>query len=141
MTDRKSQTRPLGATATLGRTGFPHVRSATGGELSIMTGAAQAGFNPIDLLYASLSACLAMSARIAASEMGVMDRITLIEVAVGGEKATEGPSRVERFDIRFTIESDLDAAEKREIVERAEGICTVSNTMVRAPGLAITISE
>ena len=65
MSETKTMTRPTGATATLGRTGFPHVTSTTGGTLDIVTGPSQPGFNPLDLLYASLAACLAMSARMA----------------------------------------------------------------------------
>ena len=80
----KIKVRPTGATATLGRTGFPHVVSETGGVIDIRTGAAEAGFNPLDLLYASLSACLAMSARIAASRLGVLDRLTHVSGRVSG---------------------------------------------------------
>ncbi len=44
MADLKVRPRPTGATAVLGRTGFPHVTSATRGELDIVTGAVAAGF-------------------------------------------------------------------------------------------------
>ena len=63
--------RPIGATATLGKTGYPAIRSVTGGELEIVTGPTQPGFNPLDLLLASLAACMSMSARIAAREIGL----------------------------------------------------------------------
>ncbi len=68
MADLKVRTRPVGASAVLGRTGFPHVTSATGGEIDIVTSPSQPGFNPLDLLYSSLSACLVLSARMAASQ-------------------------------------------------------------------------
>lgn len=141
MADLKVRTRPTGATAVLGRTGFPHVTSATKGEIDIVTGASQPGFNPLDLLYSSLSACLVLSARIAASQMGVMDRITEIAANVTGEKATDGPSRVQKFNIAFTIKGDIDEEVRQKIAHAAEGeICTVSNTIRGNPAFSTLIS-
>ncbi|MDR6756498.1 putative OsmC-like protein [Mycoplana sp. BE70] len=141
MSEAKIKTRPTGATATLGRTGFPHVTSATGGTLDIVTGAAQPGFNPLDLLYASLSACLTMSARIAASQLGVLERLTEVSAVVTGEKAAEGLSRVQTFNIAFTIRGDIDAQTRAAIARAAEDeICTVSNTIRGNPDFATTIS-
>ena len=108
MADLKARPRPTGATAVLGRTGFPHVTSATKGEIDIVTAPSQPGFNPLDLLYSSLSACLVLSARIAASQMGVLDKISEITAEVTGEKATEGLSRVARLNIEFSIKGDID---------------------------------
>lgn len=141
MSDARPKTRPTGATAVLGRTGFPQITSATGGELGIVTGPSQPGFNPLDLLYASLSACLAMSARIVASEMGVMDRIVSITANVTGEKATDGLSRVERFNIEFTIAGDIDEETREKIAERAENeVCTVSNTIRGNPAFSTLVT-
>ncbi|MFD1326385.1 OsmC family protein [Mycoplana ramosa] len=141
MSEAKIKARPTGATATLGRTGFPHVTSATGGTLDIVTGASQPGFNPLDLLYASLSACLTMSARMAASQMGVLVRLTEVAAVVTGEKAPEGPSRVQRFNIAFTIRGDIDAQTREAIARAAEDeICTVSNTIRGNPKFVTTIS-
>lgn len=141
MSETKIKARPTGATATLGRTGFPHVTSATGGTIDIVTGAAQPGFNPLDLLYASLSACLTMSARMAASQMGVLDRLTEVAAVVTGEKAAEGLSRVQTFNIAFTIRGDIDAQTREAIARAAEDeICTVSNTIRGNPEFATTIS-
>jgi uncharacterized OsmC-like protein len=141
MADLKVRTRPTGATAVLGRTGFPHVTSATKGEIDIVTGASQPGFNPLDLLYSSLSACLVLSARIAASQMGVMDRITEIAADVTGEKAADGPSRVQKFTIAFTIKGDIDEETRQKIAHAAEDeICTVSNTIRGNPAFSTSIS-
>ena len=140
MADLKVKQRPTGATAVLGRTGFPHITSATNGELDIVTGASQPGFNPLDLLYSSLSACLVLSARIAASQMGVLDKITEISADVTGEKATEGLSRVQRFDIAFSIKGDIDEETRQKIAHAAEEICTVSNTIRGNPEFATAIS-
>jgi uncharacterized OsmC-like protein len=140
MQELKTKIRPTGATAELGRTGFPHITSATGGEIDIVTGASQAGFNPLDLLYASLSACLVMSARIAASRMGILDKITLMTADVTGEKAPEGLSRVQKFSIVFKIEGDIDEETRSAIVSAAENeICTVSNTIRGNPAFSTTI--
>lgn len=125
----RARTRPTGVTAGVGRTGFPHLTSVTGGTLDIVTGASHPGFNPIDLLYASLSACLVLSARIAASRMGILGRITQIEAAVTGEKTVGEPSRIARFNVVFTVSGDLDAETRRHLAMAAEEICTVSNTL------------
>lgn len=140
MADPKLRTRPVGASAVIGRTGFPQITSATGGELAIVTGPSQPGFNPLDLLYASLAGCLAISARLAATELKVMDRITDITVAVTGEKAVEGLSRVARFDITLTIRGDIDEDTRRAIAQKAEHeICTVSNTISGTPAFVTTV--
>lgn len=135
------KTRATGATAQLGRTGFPHIVTPTGGALDIVTGASQPGFNPLDLLYASLAACIAMSARIAASRRGVLEHIRDIRAQVGGEKAAGEPSRIARFEIVLTIDGDLDAATKMALVHEAEEICTVSNTLGSAPVVDLRLAE
>jgi uncharacterized OsmC-like protein len=133
--------RLTGATAVLGRTGFPNITSATGGNLDIVTGAAQPGFNPLDLLYASLSACLVMSARIAASRFSVLDRLTEVTAQVPGEKAADEPSRIARFNIHLDIRGDFDEATRHAIAEAAENeICTVSNTIRGNPAFLTTIA-
>lgn len=126
----KVRTRETGATAVVGRTGFPHVTSVTGGELDIVTSPSSPGYGPLDLLYASLASCLVLSARIAASRYGVLDRLTHVSVKVTGEKAHDEPSRVEKFTIVFDIKGDFDDAVRHAIAEAAENeICTVSNTI------------
>ncbi|MBB3966042.1 MULTISPECIES: OsmC family protein [Rhizobium] len=141
MADLKVRTRPVGASAVLGRTGFPHVTSATGGEIDIVTSPSQPGFNPLDLLYSSLSACLVLSARMAASQLGVLDRITELKADVTGEKATEGLSRVKTFNIVFSIKGDIDEETRQKIAHAAEDeICTVSNTIRGNPEFSTVIS-
>ncbi len=141
MADLKVRTRPVGATAVLGRTGFPHVTSATQGEIDIVTGPSQPGFNPLDLLYASLSACLVLSARMAASQLGVLDRITELTADVTGKKASEGVSRVETFNIVFSIKGDIDEETRQKIAHLAEDeICTVSNTIRGNPAFSTVVS-
>lgn len=122
--------RPLGATAWLGRSGYPRIRSETGGSLDIATGAAEAGFNPVDLLYASLSACMAMSARIAARRLGVMGEIEAISVHVTGTKVMEGEGdRVAAFSVELCLQGRIDATAANRVLHMAEAICTISNTL------------
>ncbi|MCZ4076002.1 OsmC family protein [Agrobacterium sp. LMR679] len=132
--------RPTGAVVTLGRLGHPDVITATGGALTVVTAASEPGFNPLDLLYSSLSACLALSARIAASRMGVLDRFEKVMVQVAGEKAEEEPTRVARFDVRIEIKGDFDEATRSAIAHMAEDICTVSNTLKGDAEFALSIS-
>ncbi|WP_413992722.1 OsmC family protein [Labrys okinawensis] len=121
--------RKTGATATLARLGHPVVTSAAGGKITVVTRPSESGFSPLDLIYASLAACLVLSARIAASEQGVLGRLRNVEARVHGSKAAEGASRVERFDIEMLVDADLDEAAKDAIVAAAERICTISNTL------------
>ncbi|SCY48870.1 OsmC family protein [Rhizobium sp. NFACC06-2] len=132
--------RPTGAVVTLGRLGHPDIVTATGGALTVVTAASEPGFNPLDLLYSSLSACLALSARIAASRMGVLDRFEKVVVHVSGEKAEEEPSRIVRFDVRIEIKGDFDEATRGAIAHMAEDICTVSNTLKGDAEFALSIT-
>jgi uncharacterized OsmC-like protein len=141
MVELKGRVRETGATAVLGPTGLPHVTSLSGGEIGVVTMPSAVGFNPLDLLYASLSACLVLSARMAASQMGLLDKLTGVTATVTGDKAAEGPSRVERFNITFSIKGDFDAETRNAIARAAEDeICTVSNTIRGNPAFSTTVS-
>jgi uncharacterized OsmC-like protein len=139
MAELKVRTRVTGATATLQPGGLPAVTTPTGGAVDVVTGVSAPGFNPLDLLYASLAACMVLSARIAASRLGVAAALGEVRAEVSGEKAKDEPSRVERLNIRLDISGDLDAATKQRIVEHAEAICTVSNTLRAVPQLHTTL--
>ncbi|PBC00672.1 OsmC family protein [Mesorhizobium sp. WSM3860] len=139
MSELKIRTRATGASAVLPPGGLPAVTTPTGGTVDVVTSVSAPGFNPLDLLYASLAACMVLSARIAATRLGVADRLGEVRADVGGEKAKDEPSRVETFTIRLQIAGDLDAATKQRIVEDAETICTVSNTLRGAPALHATL--
>ncbi len=129
MVELKVKTRPIGATAVLGRLGHPEVTSETGGQIGIVTGASEAGFNPLDLMFSSLAACLVLSGRIAASKLGLIDRLREVRVHVTGEKSHDEPYRIVRFMIDMTINGDFNDDEKAAIAHMAEDICTVSNTL------------
>ena len=139
MGELKIRTRVTGAFAVLQPGGLPVVTTPTGGTVDVVTSVSAPGFNPLDLLYASLAACMVLSARIAATRLGVAGQLGEVRAHVSGEKAKDEPSRVEKFNIRLEIAGDLDAATKRRIVEDAEAICTVSNTLRAAPELHATL--
>lgn len=134
------RTRKAGATTRIERGGHAEVTSATGGRIAIASRASEAGFSPLDLLHAALSACLAVSARVAAGELGFIDRFAGATVSVAGEKAGEGQDRIATFRLTMVIEGTLDAHEKAAIVTRAEELCTVSNTVKGAPAILIAPS-
>jgi uncharacterized OsmC-like protein len=124
-----ARSRTVGATATLGRTGNPELLSDTGATLAVATGVSMPGFNPLDLLFASIASCIVLSIRAAASHAKSLDRVERIGVHVTGEKAHQGPTRVERILIRYDIAGALTAAEKKALVLAAEELCTVTNTL------------
>ena len=131
-----SSVRPTGATAVLLAGQAPSVTSATGGRLDVSTHLKNPGFNPLDLLYASLASCIVLSARMAAHSLGVLDRVHGVTAKVTGSKAAEAPSRVEHFHVEVAIDGDIDAATRQKIVDAAEGeICTVSNTLRGNPSI------
>lgn len=134
------KTRPVGAKARVGRLGRPTIATTTGGTLDIVTGVSEPGFNPLDLLYSSLAACLALSVRIAASNMGLLDRLEGVDVDVTGEKSRQEPYRILRFDIRIEISGDFDDESRRALAHAAEDICTVSNTLKGEAGFELTIA-
>ncbi|MBZ9821590.1 OsmC family protein [Mesorhizobium sp. CA4] len=139
MADLKLRTRNAGALAVLPPGGLPAVTTPTGGTVDVVTQVSAPGFSPLDLLYASLAACMVLSARIAATRLGVVDRLGEVRADVSGGKAKDEPSRVETFIVRLEITGDLDAAMKERILADAEDICTVSNTLRGAPSLRATL--
>ena len=138
MADLRS--RPIGATAKLGKTGYPVLRSATGGELDVVTGPSQPGFNPLDLLLASLAACMSMSARIAAREMGLHEIVERVTATVSGEKAADEPLRFASFTVILAIDAVLDHDQRVALAHRAEEICTVSNSLAVRPTVRVAIA-
>lgn len=139
MAELKIRTRTTGASAVLPPGGLPVVMTPTGGAVDVVTAVSAPGFSPLDLLHASLAACMVLSARIAATRLGVADRLGEVRAEVSGEKAKDEPSRVETFKIRLEIAGDLDAATRQRILDDAEEICTVSNTLRGAPALHATL--
>lgn len=139
MGELKVRARVTGALAVLPPGGLPVVTTPTGGTVDVVTAVSAPGFNPLDLLYASVAACMVLSARIAATRLGVAAQLGEVRADVSGEKAEGDPSRVGRIAITLDISGDLDQATKQRIVEDAETICTVSNTLRTPPELHTTL--
>lgn len=121
--------RQTGAAAYVTGQEKPVVRSLTNGEITLETSVSGEGFNAIDLLYASLSSCLAISARIAARKLTLHQRIKSYEIHVTGHKSAHEPYRILSFDTLFIFDSDLTKDEQLQLAEMAEAMCTVSNTL------------
>lgn len=135
MSELKVRTRETGAVAEMPEGQLPVITTPTGGKVELVTSVSQPGFNPLDLIYASVAACMALSARIAAGKLGLREKLADVRVEVKGDKTHESPSSIERFHIAFHFDGDLSAEEKRHIAELAEEICTVSNTLRSNPAL------
>lgn len=129
MADVRVKHRNVGATAVVLRNGHPTVTSRTGGEVLIATGAEAQGFNPLDLVFASLATCIVLSARISASQLGLLDRFVEANADVTGTKSPQEPYRILQFDVKLDIHGDLDEQQKSKIAHLAEEICTISNTL------------
>jgi len=125
--------RATGARAVAPLVGHGEVVSATGAKIDLSSALSAPGYSPVDLLYAAVAGCLALSARIAASEMHLLDQFVEARVAVTGRKALEPPRRISHLDVTIEIEGDFDEATKQALIERAEELCTVSNTLKGSP--------
>jgi uncharacterized OsmC-like protein len=129
--------RATGATAVVERVGHGTVTSATGAALEMSAALSSPGYSPVDLMYAAVAGCLALSARIAASEMKLLDRFVSARASVHGRKAAPPERRVTHLDIRIDIEGDFDDATRHMLIARAEQLCTVSNTLKNAPEFVV----
>lgn len=139
MAAMKVKHRKIGAKASISRFGSPSVQSAAGGEMAIVTAASGGGFNPVDLLFASLASCLALSVRVAASELQLINNFSDAVVEVTGEKVGNESMRVQDFDVRIKVFGNLSEADIARLVERAEEICTVSNSLKTTSTIHLTL--
>lgn len=124
--------RPMGATASLDRNGRGDVVARSGASLTLAGSPSMEGFNPLELLDASLAGCLALSVRIAARNLGFNDRLGSVQVEVIGAKAAEPPSRIASQTCRFAIEGDFTDAERQALIEEAHKVCTIGNSYATA---------
>jgi uncharacterized OsmC-like protein len=86
------------------------------------------GFTPLELQAAALAACIDASVRLAARQEGA-GSIGGLEVEVIASKAEDLPSRLDDFEVIVTFNDPLDGDAKNRLVEAAEAICTISNTL------------
>jgi uncharacterized OsmC-like protein len=127
------------ASASLGRTGDPTIRSAAGGELDMASGPFEPGFNVVELFYASVAAGLAMSARVAAGRLGVLADILEVTTHVHGERSGSDPARIERLHVRIDIKGDMEPDMRRNIVRQAEDMCLLSNTLLASTNVVVEL--
>lgn len=129
-----TRTRPIGVTASI-ESGGATIRAASGAVATLAQSASMEGFNPLELLDASLAACLVISAKMAARPLGFSDRITDLRVEVVHAKAADLPSRVASLTCRFFIGGDLTDAEKALLQAEAHKLCTVGHTLEHRPAI------
>lgn len=123
------RTRPTAVTAVIEAGGGTLLQAEFGASAKLAISPSMEGFNPLELLNASLAACLVISVKIAARKMELTDRLGDVRVEVTGTKAEEGPSRVARQTCRFHIGGDLTKAEWQALQQEAHALCTVGHTL------------
>ncbi len=64
-----------------------------------------------------------------------------VSAHVNGEKAHEGPSRVETIKAKLTINGDFSDLERQEIAKLAKELCTVSNTLALTPAIHVSVES
>ncbi|MBP2549487.1 putative OsmC-like protein [Neorhizobium galegae] len=138
MVEFKVKTRATGSTASMAQHGPASLVTETGGTLDVVTSVSDPGFNPLDLLYSSLSACLVLSVKGAVVKLHLLEKFSGVRVHVTGQKAPEGPSRVAEISADIQIGGDLSEEERHQIVALAKELCTVSNTLVQTPTFTVT---
>jgi uncharacterized OsmC-like protein len=130
---------PLQAHASIG----PEKTAVTvgsSGTLDLSAIGGQRGYSPGELLLGALAGCLTLSLKFAIKEAGLIDRAGDVDVQVVGTKSEELPSRFTDLAVSINFTGTLTDAEKEALVERAEQVCTVTNTLHTLPTFSQTIS-
>jgi uncharacterized OsmC-like protein len=83
--------------------------------------------SPSDLMLAALASCIAISIRMAASQMSL--QLAAIDVSVRAAKAPDLPNRFGRFEVIVRSDVAIDTGRVDELLRRTKDICTVSNTL------------
>jgi len=105
------------------------VTNTRGHTLKIAVSPSTEGFNPYELLSAAVGVCTGLGLRREATLAKVTDSIRHFELDVESFKAEDAPSRLERLELRVTVEGDVDQATKEGIANRAAQACTIANTL------------
>lgn len=90
---------------------------------------------PLELLAASLGACVALYAHQFCARRGIPDEGLRVEVE--WEKA-QAPYRVRRFDVKVILPDEV-PEQYRPALERAVRTCPVHNTLAHAPEMNIDV--
>jgi uncharacterized OsmC-like protein len=138
MVEIRVKTRATGAMARMESRGPVTLQTETGGALEVVTSVADPGFNPLDLLYSSLAACLALSIKGAVVKLHLLEVYSGVSVHVTGEKAHEGASRVAAISADIRIGGAFSDEQRQSIVTLAKELCTVSNTLSHAPEIRVS---
>jgi uncharacterized OsmC-like protein len=133
----EARVRPRGSRVYLPKSGKGIVYALSGTQLPLAGSPSQDGFNPLELLDASLAGCLALSIRIAARNLGLNERLEDVTVESVGAKAADAPSRIATIVNRYEITGDLNLDEKARLIEEAHKICTIGNSI----GTAVEIVD
>jgi uncharacterized OsmC-like protein len=88
------------------------------------------GFNPLELLSASLGICTAINLRKELSALAGGTNALSFDLAVECVKALDPPSRVERLDLIVRLPEHVKGAAAAEVIQRAEAACTIANTLL-----------
>jgi uncharacterized OsmC-like protein len=107
-----------------------------GDEIRYAVSPSLPGFNPLELLSASLGICTAINLRKELAAAAGGGSASPFEVAVECVKAEDLPSRVERMDVFVHLPEGITRAVADEVVHRAEAACTIANTLLVSTGIA-----
>lgn len=116
------------------------VTNSGGHQIKIAVSPSVEGFNPLELQAAALAVCTSLGIRRQAGLARVTGSLRKFEVRAEGVKAKDLPSRLERFELRVKIDGDIDEDTRRTIVNEAEKVCTIANTL-RAPASVEAVLE
>jgi uncharacterized OsmC-like protein len=106
-----------------------------GNEIRYAISPSAPGFNPLELLSASLGICTAINLR---KELGAIaggGDAALFEVVVECIKAQDLPSRVEHLDLVIRLPEGIAGEVADGVVHRAEAACTIANTLLVSTGI------
>jgi uncharacterized OsmC-like protein len=106
--------------------------SERGNEIRYSVTPSTPGFNPLELLSASLGICTAINLRreLVAAGGGAATPFALVVECV---KAGDAPSRVARLSITIHLDDAVAGDRTAELVRRAEAACTIANTLHASP--------
>jgi uncharacterized OsmC-like protein len=108
-----------------------------GDEIRYAVSPSAPGFNPLELLSASLGICTAINLR---KELGAAaggEGASPFEVAVECVKAQDLPPRVERMELAVHLPDDITGASADDVLRRAEAACTITNTLVASARITL----
>jgi uncharacterized OsmC-like protein len=94
--------------------------------------------SPVELLLISIASCFALSLRMAMVERHL--DLQSFSVFVEATTAPTLPSHLEGLELQVQLPGTPDA-ERDSLVRRAKELCTVTNTLARAPALRVFAGE